>query len=572
MEGNLGREDSSSINPYGPWFYYWKTAAALWEEKIHNLRRGNYLYIPFNWAAHTEDGGNLDLGSKSSETNLAKLFEISLNAGRTPVLFIPIGPAPFLVNGGLPSLLSRGMVKSRDGLCLGLVNPGEKIVRLFSYYDPRIFSSFKSAMDQLVDNFKSKGADIEIYGLRCGYVNEKREEALYLKDYSETFRKGFNKYLKNLGADDASRSTELLLYEYESLIYSLYEETISETLSRYWEGSLNCFFLGGTPNDFFKRIEGVNPSSTEVISFLTHSQSRNSLPMYHLLNASDLTEGLIDYSVDAFDHEYLLNCVDRDEILDFEEDEDQVVFTPLELYDLFYISRDSRNGWEDTGLISFLNNRYPQTFTNYNNLEGLSAQDYFTKRIQFFAGEHFSDDEFKSVLKIFMNGIDIVWDISNLNEEQSRRLELFILENNLNPEEVRFVTDLRYLELGNGKLILINGSELKSLSLKQSINFWDKTLNLLKKPHLTHSGDKDLFFVWKKRAPNTNELNFEEVRKILVYNPTSYKKKLVIEEHAQFKLLRFTEQRNSKVKSVFGNVEMVIQPDGIASADFGFFE
>ncbi len=563
---------NGKTNPYGDWFYYWNTSGALWPEKINEMPKSPYLYIPFNWAAHSDDGINLDLGERDSQTNLPKLFETALNQGRTPVLFLPLGPVPFLKNGGLPTLLAKNMATDENGIAKAVYCGDGNINSIFSFYDPRIFSAFKQTLDVLGEVFVSKGVDIEIIGMASHYLDKKGRRVSYLRDFGDVFKKGFNRYLRNLDEESEGRDTRDLIFEYEDLTFSLYEQTAKESLNRFWSGYINTLFLGGGFEEFFRRVEHDEIDSVDLSQNLYQGLSHKLLPGFHLLNSNQHLPGMGDFVRSSFDFEYIKSALIKDEQGEFDEDEDSVIFKPLELYDLNSCSNEKINCWEDVGLISFLDSRYPQIYSHFEDFKRIQAPDFYTEKIQFFSSLKYSDDDFTKILKVFMNGVDTIWDIENLSESQQRRLELFIMENNLNPEEIRFVTDIKFIEIGHGKLLLINGKNLKGLSLKKSLDFWEKALSLFKKPHLSISGDQDVFFVWKRRAPNSKELNFEEVRRGVFYNPTGHKKKLKIDEHKNFKLLRFSESESAEVRSVFGSVEVTLKPDGITMIDFGFFE
>lgn len=576
--------DNRDMNPYGSWFYYWKTSASLWKEKISGISSSrastNYLYIPFNWGAHCDDGGALDLGSKTSETNLVKLFQIALECGRLPKLFIPIGPCPFLVNGGLPSILARNSSVDENGINRVCLGDFESINKIHSFFDPRVFKSFQVAIESLSNEFRNKNVDIEIFGLRSNFSDLRNPDSEnliqnFFEDDSGVFQKGFGRFLsKNEKSIDSlsMKEASLAKWEYQQLISSLYEETISEFLDRFWSGVVNGIFVGGSPFDFFERIEGSGISGEQIKGITKLALKNRMIPMMHLLNQGEVNKGLYDFCDECFDHSYLESFRESVEIDTFEDDIDQVVFTPLELYDLYLPKVDDQNVWGNIGLISYFESRFPQTFSFHKTLNRIDADDFFTEKIQFFSGKELKDGEVSKIIKTFLNGMEVIFDINGLSEEQKKRIDLFVLENNLQAEEIKFLTDLTFIELGQGKILIFDGAKLEGLSLKQWLVFWEKALSLFEKHHLSLSEDGDLVFSWKKRAPNSRELNFEQVRKLVVFNPTSYKKKMEIKEHKNFKLLRFDEIENSNVKSIFGNVEIILKPNGIASVEFGFFE
>ena len=57
-----------------------------------------------------------------------------------------------------------------------------------------------------------------------------------------------------------------------------------------------------------------------------------------------------------------------------------------------------------------------------------------------------------------------------------KRLELFLLENNLNVEKVNFHIEVHHIELGQGRLTLFKSQDLVELETIKQEQFWAKLL------------------------------------------------------------------------------------------------
>ena len=96
-------KEEDSIFPGESWFFYWKTSPALWEEKVKSCV-SRYLICPIFWGQHVTPEGHYDFGESVPECGLKKLVDIAKAYGKEVIFFLPLGPAPFLPNGGVPFL------------------------------------------------------------------------------------------------------------------------------------------------------------------------------------------------------------------------------------------------------------------------------------------------------------------------------------------------------------------------------------------------------------------------------------------------------------------------------------
>jgi hypothetical protein len=136
-------KEYDSVFPGENWFFYWKTSPALWESKFQEYNDLSPIFIPIYWGLHCEDPDQLDFGTNRPETDLKRLFTLAERYRKEVILILPITPCPFLTNDGLPSYLSRSLMCAEDGRVLTIVDNEKRLNKLFSFYDPRIFQSFR---------------------------------------------------------------------------------------------------------------------------------------------------------------------------------------------------------------------------------------------------------------------------------------------------------------------------------------------------------------------------------------------------------------------------------------------
>lgn len=558
-------QESSALFATEDWFLYWKTSASLWRDKIHN-HKNIKVYLPLNWGLHSEDGQKTDFGSDRPETDLKKLISICHSLGKEPILFIPLTPIPFMVNGGVPALLSRTPALNDDGTVQCYIDGNDKVYNFYSFFDPRIFSNYKNFLDDLAEFLTRHKINISVYGLEGGYWERSEGEksfVSYLRDNSRAYRDGFLRYCKKSGMED----NDIARAHYNEEFRGLYQEMAGESLEKYWLGTVPFAFLGGAPNIFlnrlFERLD-ISDCLLDIEDSYTHRKMSSSI----LLDQSQYSQGKISFIKSAFDNVYLNLLIDEGV---HDEVEDSVQFLPLSFFDIYEVGQ--RQGlWESCGILDFARQEYSRSYSVYSNLKKLENPDYYTTKLQFFTGRDISEKEFNSILRLFLNGLHIVLDTSALGDDLKRRLELFVLENNLETEEVRFLTDIKFAKLGQGRLLLFDRESLIEKNSIDCVGFWKKALALFKEDHLKIKSDKDIFYLWFSRRPFESELKFEEVRRVILFNPTSYKKQLEVIEHKKFKFLRYSDDFNSSAKSNFGKIEVELGPDGFICLDFGFFE
>ena len=83
-------DDLDSVFPGENWFFYWKTSASLWAEKLKLFQGNSKVIIPINWAFHSETGDNYDFAKQKPETDLKKLVDVVRSVNLEPVFLLPL--------------------------------------------------------------------------------------------------------------------------------------------------------------------------------------------------------------------------------------------------------------------------------------------------------------------------------------------------------------------------------------------------------------------------------------------------------------------------------------------------
>ena len=171
-----------------------------------------------------------------------------------------------------------------------------------------------------------------------------------------------------------------------------------------------------------------------------------------------------------------------------------------------------------------------------------------------------------------MNGGQIILDKSEMPLEILKRLESFILENKLKVEKINLELAIHHIKLGEGSMTIIDGQALKKFNAKTRNSFWHKIINTFTiKSIQLNSTDHDLNYAWFTRGTRPGELGYEEVRRVHIYNATSYVKKVEISVSTYFSLLKVVNKVNAVLETKPKNIKITMQPQGKLLLDFGVF-
>lgn len=564
--------DQDNVFPGENWFFYWKTSASLWRNKLQNFP-GTKIIIPLNWSFHSETGDKFDFDEHRPETNLGKLVEIANEVGKSVVFFLPITPAPFLPNGGLPHLLARSLALNGDGLAYGVIDADDHLVKIYSFFDPRVLEAFEAFVKKLNQYFLENNIVADLWAVRLGHF-ENGQYKTFFEDSSKTYQEAFLRFLgtKNVAMDALSSvEKKQLSFDFTKSIQELYETQVKDLVKENFEGVLDIGFLGSGTKKFLKRLSGTSSAvdySEELYEALAKDIIPSSVLLSHRLKKGVLSRELNDLVANSYLPSRLINSAYEHEDISF--------FQPLSFFKIYEkIDGVSElfQSWSDLNLWSFLKSNFGWSFKIISN-ETLKLHDNKTpyqEHIHFFHGQDVDHKIFNFILKTFVNGGRVILNCNNLSDEFMRKFETFFLENNLIVEKVNFQTQIQNIILGEGRLVLIDGEGFKNLSALEFLDFWKALINTFSLLHIPLENAEGVDFYWRTRPSSSGELKFEEVRRLSLYNPTSYKKKIKMSLSKHFAIFKVLDEINVKIQTYPNGVEVELFPDGSVILDFGVY-
>ncbi len=564
--------DLDTVFPGENWFFYWKTSASLWKTKLQEFP-GTKIIIPLNWSFHSETGDQFDFDDHRPETNLKKLVEIANEVGKQVIFFLPLTPAPFLPNGGMPHLLARSLSLNSEQMAYGVIDADDHLVKIFSFFDTRVFEAFEKFVKKLGQYFNTHKIASDIWGIRCGYFKDGQYKS-FMEDTSKTFDSAFNRYLQTKKTGDQVLSPieeRSLAFEFNKRIQDLYETHAKENMNANYEGSLDVAFLGASTESFLKRLTGAITTidySSELFEALAKDIIPSSVLISHGLKKGVLIRELNDLVANSYLPARLASTA--------YEHEDISVFLPLSFFKVYErvdgISSLFQS-WSDLHLWNYLKPSFGWSYKviSSDTLKLHENKTPYQEHIHLFHGHDVDRTLFNYILKTFMNGGRIILNRAGLSEEYSKRFETFFLENSLVVEKVHYQTQIQNISLGEGRLVLIEGENFKDMSKNDYVEFWKTLVDTFSLVHVPIQNVDGIDFYWRTRPSSTNELKFEEVRRLSVYNPTSYRKKIKMNLSKNFVVYKVIDEINVIVQTFPNELEIELSPEGSVIVDFGVF-
>jgi hypothetical protein len=564
--------DQDTVFPGENWFFYWKTSASLWKTKLQEFP-GTKIIIPLNWSFHSETGDQFDFGDHRPETNLKKLVEIATEVGKNVVFFLPLTPAPFLPNGGLPHLLARSVALNNEQMAYGIIDADDHLVKIYSFFDPRVFEAFDRFVKKLGQYFSVNKISADVWGIRSGYFKDGQYRS-FIEDTSKTFESAFSRFLQTKKSPDEVISPieeRQYAFEFNKTIQNLYETNARESIRDNFEGTLDVAFLGAGTENFLKRLYGTILTadySAELYESLAKDIIPSSVLLSHRLKKGVLTRELNDLVANSYLPLRLASTA--------YEHEDISTFQPLSFFKVFEridgVSSLFQN-WSDLNLWQYLKANFGWSYKviHSDTLKLHENKTPYQENILLFHGHDVDRTIFNFILKTFMNGGRVILNRSGLSDEFNQRFETFFLENNLNVEKVHFQTQIQNIALGEGRLVLIEGEGFKDLSKQEYFDFWKTLVETFSLIHVPIQNVDGLDFYWRTRPSSTNELKFEEVRRLSLYNPTSYRKKIKMNLTKNFVVYKVLDETNVIVQTYPNEIEIELSPEGSVIVDFGVF-
>ena len=567
LEGPKMQNDP--VRPGEQWFCYWKTSAALWESRILASPVHEVIFIPLYWGLHTEAPGSWDFGQVQPEKDLLRLAQLLTQHGRRFCWLLPLTPSPFLPNGGVPVASARTLSISAEGVHLAVLDSEDKLNKMYSFFEPKVFQSYVEFLKVFGAFLGTNKIKSPVWGVSFEYLSGDKVIS-YLEDYSIAFEQGFSRYLKK--NHKTPEGVELkdpylegkLKSDFTREVQELFATTGEGALAPFWMGRQTITVLGGSPKETIERsLPGGKPQFNLFRELFTHYAHGRRISTA-LLKGQEKGELLPHVLVEHFGAEEVERRYHYQSI----HGELSAEWSPFGLVDLI---EPGEGTYRETGLISYLEQHHQWLYQVLGGLafttEWIEANQH---KVKFFYAEGMNRTAFSQMLKLFMMGQKIVLDSNGLHPDLDKRLQVFFLENNLKLQTVNFVTSTTLCELGEGAFITYDGAKLKNAG--QANQFWQNLFGFFKLVNPEVKADKEVFSMWRIRAATAHELSYLDVRRVNLYNPTSYKKHVVIHTQNRFAFMKMIDPAKASAKSVSHGVEVELLPQGRIALDFGHYE
>lgn len=571
-------KEVDAVFPAENWFFYWKTSPSLWESKLREFSGPNPIFVPIYWALHSEYIDHYDFGQHKPETDLKKIAECGAAAGKEIIFLISLTPTPFLINGGIPSYLARNLSLNKDGLAICVLDNQERINRIYSFYDPKIFQAFRKFVWHVGQYFSQLGLSNSLYGLDSSRIEDEHIVS-YFQDHSQVFVNGFNRYIKQLQETDPAKVHKLKSYpsyekqlksDYSELIRNLYVDAAKESLAGNWNGVIKTCLLGGATKDIFRRTQTRWETESDYFSpmmkCVVNKVYPSSLLLNHKIKKGTLSKALKDIISTPLIQSHLSK--------DYYEDDATLSFQPLVFFELIDTGKGHFSfeiAMEKSGIKYYFENEYPWSYKISKEFQ-VDLDDLDPHTVFFFFGARLDAVTFNEMIKLFLSGVRIFLDTFGLSDELKRKLDAFFTENEIPLEKINYISPVTKAGLGDGLIITYDSDKLKDTSLIKRSGFWERMIHYLEVRNLKVQADEDIEYFWKVRQSNTYELNYEEIRRVSFYNPSSYKRKARVNTSSNFAFIKSVDQVNVEVKSTPIGIDILFLPGASVTLDFGYFE
>ncbi|MBF0297197.1 MAG: hypothetical protein HQK51_00635 [Oligoflexia bacterium] len=598
---SLYEEDDENSNLNEGWFQYWKTSSSLWKNKLEKITKSRPLFIPINWAVHFtnnenistsngQDSNQYDFGKHSSDNNIADLVRLTNELNLNAIFLLPITPNPLIQNGGLPAPLAKIPAISEEGLMITVSTADEKLNRIYSFFDPRIYREYGKFTREFGQFIFDNNLNIHVALLNCGHLDKKNHFISYFEDYSSAFKNGLIKYMEvkkreseqnfsaipNVKHADYCQQNSLNLEaikrtEFYEIIKDLYITASKDAVKDAFEGIIDVAFLGGSPFDIINRSIEKHEHSSRYFPQIMQTKNIDVLPCILLL-PKNIKQNIIVRAVNNF----LDNTSVQNKLVNLNSyEKDEFDFSPLTFFHLYQSSVANINAidpWKFSGLINYLDKNYTQTYTVYSSTKNLCDDDLTYDKSYFFLSSHLNNNDFYTILKIFMNGGNAIIDTCGISTTFTKKLDAFFIENSIPLQRINYVAEVTLASIGQGKMILFNRDQLTKESFVKKHSFWENIISYFNIDHLKINHDNDVYFQWKGRMPFHTEIEFIEIRRAIFYNPSSYKKSVKIPKNKNFILLKTIDEQNVSINMNEKGLDIDLLPNSSVGLDFGYRE
>ncbi|MDH4468206.1 MAG: hypothetical protein QE271_09110 [Bacteriovoracaceae bacterium] len=554
-----------------PWFFFWKHHPSQWAARLETMKQmgTTQLIIPLSWSHHAiisdrkKGSFHYDFGKERSDTDLFELMKVLKKYSFKPFFCLPIGPLPYLVNGGVPSSLVKNKTFFRDGRLKVFVDHEKNLQSFPSFYGAQIFKEFCAWIQALSNHLTSTGWDFPIYGINCGYFSEQGNFLSFFEDHGVEMQKKFLQHRKQFPL-----MTEK---NFAQEVFQLYLEVSKEMLGgALWSGEYKMSFLGVNPEYLSARAVGFRPSESTWMQEMKWSLQHQVHPILptHSPAALNYVHQVIcsaDYVKNYFKQEAF-----DGESLDFRTWSAAAI-----------IGQDDqlRETIKVCGLGEVLNKNFQGHFQILSesqlkkNLRSPDEEEDWWSKVLIVMDHLHQDASFLAIMNHFLSGGKVLLNLDKLNEKQKRKIELLILENQLKETQFNSPVEFRLLTRGEGQLILYVGSALEKIKLLHTkTHFWSVIFAQMNRHFLAMKTEDGPQMFWLERKTSPRELNYQSIRRLLVINATEFDRKIQLSPSKNFALSKIVDQSGVQVIQQGQGTRMEFAPGARALIEFGYVE
>lgn len=526
------------------------------------------IFIPLYWGFHAESATDWDFGRIRPERDLLRLVQLLTQHGRKFCWILPLTPAPYLPNGGVPVSSARTLSVNKDGVHLAVFDHELLLNKMYSFFEPKVFQAYTSFLGAFGTFLGTNKIKSPVWGAKFYYYQD-GENYSFLEECSVTFEQGFSRFLKKNhpeGTDltDLKKETELK-NKFTDEVEQLFASTAEAALGPFWMGYQKIVVLGASPKETILRSLPGGKSQLDYTRDLFNHYVNSHWISSSLLTMEEKKESLSWILREHFGPKEIEQKYKYDSYRPH-LDED---WRPYGVIDIF--GGKTGHHFERTGLYQYLDRQFRWLYQTQDELPFTPDWiDMNQHKVKFFHGIDMNRTTFAQMLKLFMMGQIVLLDSTDLGEGLDKKLQIFLLENNIKIQSVNFMTSVQVCELGEGKLIIYDGQRLIENPSREK--FWSHIFRFLNLVQPEMKMDEDVFTLWRIRATSPHELTYLDVRRVNIYNPTSYKKVVTIKTHKHFAFMKMIDPTRASAKSTTEGVDVELLPNGKIALDFGHYE
>ncbi len=539
------------------WFRYWEIPSKNWPDYFEATEKNQFIFVPIHWGYHFRQEHNIYDFDSNQDFNLGYIERLATEYEREIIFFIPTGPYPFDVRGGVPQHLFHQSV-DLNSIPRVVKNSKNELCRIPSFYDQNMYKEYARFLVSLYESCKKRKSKVRIKGLSAGYFEDKNFNTFF-NDSSKTFLESFERYLSASEIEDVSLSD---VYDFREMVSNLFLSASEKYLGAYWDGDLKMVFHGAKSDDIlystiFKNVDEHYFHDLQLAvkdGYLTSTEMVNSSHEDQVFNRA--------YS-EMMNYSYIESIVFDDFHL-----QNNLRFTPLIFAKIF--SRDKFD-LISTGILDYFEKNCSH---HYQIIDGVYNEDLEQENesISICFSRYLGNKEFQEILNNFSEGANIILDLSCMTLDHRKQLELFLSSHETDSQHINLIGPVSYYQLGHGNLVTFESEHFQGSNLSKRNHFWGRLLSVFSLRTLKIDLAHGVSCFVLKREVTPYELNYKEVRRVFLYNTTNSSKSVFIHSSKESAFLKYKNQLSTEVTSTPKGVEIEMEKNGSVILDFGIIK